>query len=423
MSAEAFLLALGLGLVVSKLLGELFERIGFPSVVGMIIAGIILGPTVFNIIQPETIAEFAQIGIIFLLFIIGMEIDFKELKKISNNAIIITGVGVAVSFAFGFFGAHLFGLAAVDWRAPIFMGVAFMATSIGITAKTLHDMGKLHTPEGKTVLSVAIYDDVITLIVLTAVVAVLGESPGTDFTFIITIIGVVVFFIVMIFLMPLAIKLIPKFAKTAISSEIILALVVGVILLVGFVSSTIGLSAILGAFLLGLAFRNIPEISRVVHDKVRTVTDGIFLPIFFFYIGVLTIIGPEILTIATLGLISFAIISKILGTYIGGKAVKLKNKPALIVGIGMVPRAEVLLAVTEAAVLLGVFLPQTITIMVLIVLVTSILTPILLKLSYRKDLKKPPQATTSGTESPPPDINGNKSEEKKTLELQDDAMV
>jgi Kef-type K+ transport system membrane component KefB len=389
LSLEALLLSLGLGLISARFLGELFEKAGLPSVIGEIIAGIILGPTLLNIVQPSTIEEFSQIGIIFLLFIIGLEIDFKEMKKISNKAIVITGIGISISFAGGMIGGYIFGLSAFDWRAPIFIGLAFMATSVGITVKTLYDMDKLNTDEGKTVLSVAIYDDVITLIALTIISASIGETVGfTDISALLPLVSVGIFFAVMIFVVPILIKVIPRFTKTAIGAEVILSVAAGLILIIAFISESIGLSAILGSFLLGLAFRNIPEIQKTVHDKVESVTNGVFLPIFFFYIGVLTIITPDLLSFTTLGLILLAISGKFIGHFLGAKILRLKNRESAVIGVGMIPRAEVLLAITEIAIGLGIFISQIRTIMVLIVIITSLITPLLLKLLYKKEQPK-----------------------------------
>jgi Kef-type K+ transport system membrane component KefB len=383
---EELLIAIAVGLISARFLGEVFERFKLPSVVGQIIAGLIFGPTLLHFIQPTTLAGFAQIGIIFLLFIIGLEIDFKEMKKISNKAIIITGFDVTIAFIFGLIGGFIFGFSTVNQFTPVFIGLAFMATSVGITAWTLLDLDKLNTIEGRAILNVAIYDDIIALIALTVTSAAIGAPSVGGLDPIFNLILVPIFLLSMVFIVPYLAKVLPRLLRKAYGREIILSVSIGLILIFAVLSEMVGLAAILGAFLAGIAFGNIPEIRREIHNKLDIITQGLFLPIFFFQIGVLTYIGPTIIGITTIGLVSLALIGKFIGPFIGSKILKFTNKQSTVLGVGMMPRAEVLLAITLIALNLGIFTSDIYDIIVIIVLISTLMTPILLRLIYRKEI-------------------------------------
>ena len=392
-------------LLATKLLGMLTRKLGLPQVVGMILAGILIGPAIFKtlgtsfkgIINPTEVEMdvlhcFSQIGVVFILFSSGLETDFKELKKSGAAATAIAFAGVLVPLALGTLTALLFmggiGEAANSGKLfnALFVGCILMATSVGITVETLRELGKLNTKAGTAILSAAIIDDVIGIIGLSIIT---GINGGGNIG--ITLLKAVGFFaftigvgLIMRMLFKKLIKYYPHKRRTSIFA-LVMCLIYAYC-----AEEFFDIAAITGAYMAGLMLSGIDETS-LVDRKVIVSGYMIFTPIFFAYIGIsadfshITLAG----LVFALCFVLMGILGKIIGCSAVAKAFKYNNKDSVAIGCGMVARGEVALAVYSAGQSLMYYQNGTLAgidplvATVMLIIVSSILCPILLKLAFR----------------------------------------
>lgn len=377
------LLQLLLILFFAKVFGEILERIGLPSILGEISAGIVLG---IFLISPDTevLKFFAELGAIFLLFTAGyQEVHFDELKTASRRALIPTIVQVFVAFSFGFILGWLFNLGFLE---SLFMGVAFSPTSIGVVVKTLIDFEYLTSKPGSVMLASAVLDDIIGVFLLAILVttATYEQLPLT--TQILTITAKLAIFIVLMGL--LGFKVYPKlftYIQRMHVKEAIFTSVVIIALLSAYLSELFGLHSVIGAFIGGVLLSNIPFAKiKDVERKISGLSYGLLVPIFFAYIGLSTNIGAvRTAGIFTILVIIMALTGKLIGGFAGSKLIGFNNHDSLIFGIGMMPRAGVELVVISVGKTLGLVGDETFSAIVLMVTASIIISPILLKLTIK----------------------------------------
>lgn len=391
------LLEIALALIIAKILGYIFEKVKQPAVIGEILTGILLGPyllgkfsgaTIYiwgnelydfelNLTSPEFEA-IAMLGIVTLLFLSGLETKFDDIKNAGKSGAITSILDVSVAFIFG----YLVGLALnLSVLQSLAVGAILTATSVGISVRTLMDMGKIHTRVGSLILTVAVLDDVLGIIILSIII---GE--GSPF---VIALKAIIFFIVALFL---GIRLIPKVMKIGRiipSRHILLAGALSLCFLLAALAKGIGLAAITGAFIAGLLISITPQ-SRRVLSYIREVGYSFLIPLFFVWVGA----SFDFSVIKDVGLlvilfIPAAIAGKIIGCTAGAKINGFKNREALQVGIGMIPRMEVALVVVATEISLGIFkgsiAHQMLAATILLVIITAILTPVLLKIAFKEN--------------------------------------
>lgn len=395
-------------LIATKILGMLTRKCGLPQVVGMILAGILIGPAIFSrlpigfsgIIHPtpveqEVLHSFSQIGVVFILFSSGLETNFKELKRSGAAATAIAAAGVIVPIALGTFGALLFmgGIGTVTDHAKLmnalFIGCILAATSVGITVETLRELGKLNTKAGTTIISAAIIDDVIGIIALSIISGINGG--GSIAITVLKAIGFFVFTIgiglLMRCLFKRLVKLYPHKRRTSIFA-------LSMCLLYAFCAEEFfDIAAITGAYMAGLMLSGLNDTSFV--DK-KIIISGymIFTPIFFAYIG----ISADFSHFTKNGLlfvlvfVVLGIIGKVAGCGITAKAFHYSAGESLSIGCGMIARGEVALAVYAAGQhliyyqngkLIGI---DPLVATIFLIIISSILCPIFLKLTFKKQI-------------------------------------
>ena len=387
------LLQLLLILFFAKVFGEILERIGLPSILGEISAGIFLG---IFLIRPDTevLKFFAELGAIFLLFTAGyQEVHFDELKTASKKALIPAIVQMFVAFSFGFMLGWLFNLGFLE---SLFVGVAFSPTSIGVVVKTLIDFEYLSSKPGSVMLASAILDDIIGVFLLAIVftTAIYEQLPSA--AQIITLTAKLVMFIILMGI--LGFKVYPKlftYIQRMHVKEAIFASVVMIALLSAYLSELFGLHSVIGAFIGGVLLSNIPFAKiKDVQRKISGLSYGILVPIFFAYIGLSTNIGAvHTAGIFTILVIILALTGKLIGGFVGSKLIGFNNHDSLIFGIGMMPRAGVELVVISVGKTLGIIGNETFSAIVLMVTASIIISPILLKLTIKP--KKRTQTETT----------------------------
>ena len=395
MNGYSYLLDLAIILLCTKFLGLLTKRVQMPQVVGALLAGLLLGPAGLGILSETSfIHEVAEIGVIVLMFCAGMETDIKELKASGKASFVIALFGVLVPLAGGYFCAFFFNrqeMIASDASASIFLqnifiGVILTATSVCITVETLKELGKLKTRSGNAILGAAIIDDILGIIALTIVTSMADSSVNI----VVVLLKVAAFFVFAIVVGILFYKGYKKWvdgAKKELHRHTMVAFVF--CLLMSYVAEAVfGVADITGAFIAGLIISNV-ERSEYLQTKFDTVYYMLLSPVFFASIGlkvVLPKMNAAIVWFAVVFTIT-AIVTKIIGCGLGAKMCGYQNDQAKRIGIGMISRGEVALIVASKGSTLGLLGSEFLGPVIIVVVITTIITPILLKVVFRSEEK------------------------------------
>lgn len=406
-----FLLELAIILLSTKLLGMLMKKIGLPQVVGALIAGILIGPAIWSPLSngsfiPVKPSEFlnmlAELGVVLIMFSAGLETDFKELKRSGAVATFIAALGVIVPLAFGFLIAiPFFSLSSAEnVLTCVFVGVIITATSVSITVETLRELGKLKGKIGTTILSAAIIDDVIGIIILTFIIGMKNPSAGSPSYMI--IINTVLFFLFAIGIGIVLNLLFKWLSKKYPNRRRLPVLGLVVCLLYAYCAEHFfGIADITGAYIAGICLSNLNG-SSYIDKKIDINSYMIFSPVFFASIGIKTSFAdfkPEILLFA-LCFVLAGIFGKIIGCGVAAKVTKFSFRDSLKIGIGMIARGEVALIVAQKGIAAGLIPSIYLTAVVLLVIMTSFLTPILLKILFKdKELPLSGQGINQTAES------------------------
>ena len=384
-----FLLDLALILLCTKVLGLLTRSFKMPQVVGALLAGVILGPAVLNVLSDKDfITKVSEIGVIVLMFTAGMETDMKELKKTGAASFIIALIGVLVPLGGGFLLAYFFngpdlsqGATASIFLQNMFIGVVLTATSVSITVETLKEMGKLNTRVGNAILGAAIMDDILGIIALTIITSMADPSVNIAFV-LLKIVAFFVFAGVAGFLFFLFFRKLQNHYHKDMRRFVILAFVF-CLLLAYCAEEFFGVADITGAFIAGLIISN-TERAPYIASRFETLSYTLISPVFFASIGLqmtMPEMTPHIIIFSVL-LVVIAVLSKIIGCGLGAKICRFSNRESIQVGVGMVSRGEVALIVATKGAALGLMSDNFMGPMILTVVFTTVIAPILLKFAF-----------------------------------------
>lgn len=364
----------------AKLLGEVFERLRMPGIVGEILAGVLIGPGVLGWIAPnEVLNALAELGVMFLLFGVGLEIKRSDLLRVGRIATLVASLGVVVPFFLGW------GILAW-WGAPrvegIFVGAAMVATSVGITAKVLSDRGLLSIRASQVILAAAVIDDVLGLLVL-AVVSGVARGPLNLPELVLTAVLAIGFTVLVAHWGTIAARhAVPKLAARLRSSEAPFHIALILLFALSLLASYAGVAAIIGAFLAGMALSE--SATQRVHDLTSGVSE-LMVPFFLAGIGlhfdVQSFFTPALLEMSGLILIA-AVISKLIGCGLG--AASLGRADMLRIGVGMVPRGEVGMVVAQIGLGMGVIPKGVYGVVVFMSVATTLIAPPMIAWSYRE---------------------------------------
>lgn len=377
-----FLFELAILVIAVKVMGHLSTKIGQPSVFGKLLVGIILGPSLLNIIHPSPlISHLAEIGVILLMFLAGLETDLDEFKKNGFAATTVAIGGVVLPFLGGMGLSLLFGF---ETTVAVYVGTLLVATSVSISVQTLREMGKLKTREGTTILGAAVLDDVLGIIVLSAVLGyTAGSSAGAggvaDLVFL--IIKIAVFFAIAVvigyFVLPPVLKLFQRLQVT----QTMLAFGVIVALLFAYLSELFGVAGIVGSYVCGLMLSLTPHRDELT-EKVETFSYPLLVPLFFANIGLVANfreVNTDIIWFSIL-LVIVAVLGKVFGGALGAKVARFSTKSAFGIGAGMVARGEVGLIVAMIGIERGIISNDLFSAALIVVIVSTLVTPPALKL-------------------------------------------
>jgi len=379
------LVALFVVLLAAKLGDELFKRLGQPALVGEILAGVIIGPSLLGLVEPdETLEVFAELGVVFLLFWVGLETRLSDMRDVGSTAARVGALGVVVPFAAGY-GAGL--LLGESGATSVFLGAALVATSVGITSAVLIELEALATTAARTILGAAVIDDILALVLLAVAVGV-ADQGGIDVTSIGIVIALALGFVVFVAVggtravarWPEVFHA-PKFSESPLLPAVILCLGLAAF------AAQIGLAAIIGAFLAGMVVAE----TKDRHDFEEEVAPlyAFFPPFFFVFIGLEVELGA-FTDIATLGVL-LAVTALAFATKFGAAWLAARSmgpRDALVVGLGMVPRGEVGIIVAGIGATAGVIEPDLFAVIVGMSIATTLMIPPLL----RRALARPADA-------------------------------
>ena len=375
-------------IVFAKVFGILARKLKAPQVVGEIVAGLIIGPSILGFVnQTDFLVQMAEIGVVLLMFSAGLETDLKELLKTGPIALLIACAGVFVPLVGGtLLYMAFYGTAAIGtdhFYTALFIGTIMTATSVSITVQTLKELGRLKGRVGTTILSAAIIDDIIGIIVLTFVIGF--KTPDSKPIEVVS--NTVLFFIFAIVLGIIIYKLFKRYDSLHPHTRRIPILGLALCLILAYVAEKyFGIADITGAYVACIILCSIRD-SSYIAEKMDINSYMLFGPVFFASIGLKTSLDSlngEIL-LFSLAFVAVALVTKIIGCGLVSKLCRFNNNDALKIGIGMMTRGEVALIVSQKGLSVGLMNPVYFTSVILLIILSSIATPILLKILYNKD--------------------------------------
>lgn len=399
-------------IIASKVISHLFIKINLPPVLGMIIIGLIIGPTGFNLItvpaDMNILRFFAEIGVIILLFMAGIETDINEMKKIGKNAFFIALGGVLVPLLMGYGITYLFYANNPDvHRIALMMGLILTATSVSVSVMTLVDMKKMNTVEGKTILGAAIIDDVIGILILTFVLGIMGSGSGAEGgghslwlsigMIVAYIVGAVV---IGVFVIPWLLNLASKLKV----QKPLIAVAMGIVFIYAWAAQHAEIAAITGAYMAGV-FIGQTRFKHKIEEGVNTIGQAMFVSIFFVFIGLETNLRGHMNWSFAIVFTLIAVASKIIGSGLIAKKMGFDWKRSMAIGSGMIPRGEVALVIAtlvsgvsahtaegvkEAAnsARMAILGNEQFTAVVFMVIITALVAPFMLKIFFKDKKKK-----------------------------------
>ncbi len=377
-----FLLILAIILLSTKFFGLVSKKVHMPQVVGALLAGVILGPSVLGVLsETEFVVQTAEIGVILLMFLAGLDTDLEEVKKTGISSVIIAIIEIIVALAGGTIVYYIFykDNASIDplfMTKAVFMGVIITSTSVTIAIEALREMGKLKGKMGTTILGAAIIDDIIGIIILTVSISITDTSVKPSSVFM-----KIILFFIFIAILYWVIHKFKGFIESQDGKRRSSIYSLAFCFILSYIAERFfGIADLTGAYFAGIILCNI-GVKDYIARKATILSYLIFSPIFFASVGIKTNIKGITTSILafTVVLLIVAILTKIVGCFIGAKICKFNNFTALAIGTGMVARGEVSLIVAQKGSQAGLLDESLFPAIVVVVIFTTLLTPIMLK--------------------------------------------
>lgn len=375
-----FVLYLVLILLGTKLAGHLAVRLGQPSVLGELIIGIIFGPAILGWISDgEFIHFFAEIGVLLLMFMAGLETDLDQLKKNWKPAFAVAVGGIILPLAGGYGAGSLFGLSSTH---SLFLGVLLSATSVSISVQVLKEMNKLNSREATTILGAAVVDDVLVVVLLAVLTSFFGTGAGGDVSIGLLLGKKVIFFAVVFLAGWLVVPKVLKWLSRLKVTEPMISIALVICFSFAYFGEKMGIAGIIGAFAAGLAISQ-TTYKHNIEKKVETISYSIFVPVFFVSIGLNVSFDGVWKQIGFLIVLTIvAVLTKLLGGAAGAKLTGFNVHSSIAIGSGMVSRGEVALIIAATGMQSGLLLPEYFTTIIITVILTTLIAPPLLKIIF-----------------------------------------
>ena len=373
------LLEIALILAATKCGGLIARKLKMPEVLGALLAGVILGPMVFNLAEySSNIRLLSNLGVIFLMFLAGLETDLEQFKKAGKSSFVIALLGIIVPLVLGSLSAFLF---YGNLLENLFVGVILTATSVSITVETLTELGKLHTKVGINILGAAVIDDILGLILISVLLAMNSGKGGGSLVS--TLGGIVLFCVFGLLAIVFLPKPVNKLTRNLQPGRTLLTFALAAALLAAFAAEALGIAAITGAYLCGLLLSQFTH-KEYLERNVRAISSGFLSPIFFASVGLEASLdgfnGRVILITAVMFVV--AVIGKVGGCGFAARLFKMRRSEALQIGVGMISRGEVAIITANIGLQQKIITQEVFIPTILVVLLTTIVTPVLLKLAF-----------------------------------------
>lgn len=372
-------------LIATLIGGQFSARLKLPAVVGELLAGIIIGPAVFNLVQPSGIIKvFSDIGVIFLMFLAGLDSDIKTLKRLLRPSVLVAAFGMIVPIIIAYMTGILFKFSQVE---SLFLGLTFSATSVSISVAVLQEMGRLEGKEGMTILGAAVADDLLSILLLSIVSGLTGISePGSNMGKDLAL-SLLIQAAFLILLVLLSVYVIPRLINLSQRLTLPVPETLVTMIIVAFASwgaEEVGLSNVIGAFFAGLAL-NRTSAQKTLKKNFTVIGYSSFIPIFFVSIGLdMSIKGILHDFFLFIVLVIGGVFSKLVGAGLGAKIAGFSNSSSLLVGTGMVSRGEMALVVAQIGLTNHLLAPAAYSTVIGAIIMTTVISPFLLKWSILK---------------------------------------
>lgn len=385
------LLSLILIIIGTKLAGHLCHRIGIPAVIGELLTGVVLGPALLGLVlHTEMISIFAEIGVILLMFLAGLESDLDKLKKYLKPSVMVALFGILLPMIFLSGAAHLFD---ITWKEAIFIGVIFSATSVSISVQVLKEYKRLDTAEGSVTLGAAVVDDIAVVLIVSLFSAFLNMDSGSSSVggigLLWDLLGTKILFFLGLFLFAkFILKPLISLTKKIVAVEIETAL--GLVLCFAFaiIAQKVGMSDVIGAFFIGLLLSK-HEVKHNIEHNTSVIGYSLFIPVFFVSIGLdIELSAFKEYAVLIIVFTVLATLTKLIGGYLGGRLTHLDRDQSLIVGAGMVSRGEMALIIVKMGENLGLVSAGHYSAIVVAVILTTLFSPLLIKFAIERAEKK-----------------------------------
>lgn len=388
-----FIIVIAILIASAKLGGYLIKRLGQPAVVGEVLAGLILGPSLLDLFNlpiftdthlPIEIEHLAELGVLLLMFLAGIELHLEDLARSGKVAILTGSAGFLLTLGMGYGLASIFSF---DLQSALFIGLMLAPTSIGISAQTLMELKQLRSRVGVTLLGAAAIDDILSVLGISIFLAFFLEGSGGEFSSIVLILIKMILFLAIA--SAIGILVIPRLTRVVERMQIsqgLVSLAFIVALLYAWSAEALGqMATIIGAFIAGLFFSR-SEYKESISRGFSSIAYGVFVPIFFINVG----LSADVRQIPIDGLLLLAgmlvvvMVSKIAGSIFGGRIGKLSFQEILQLGFGMNPRGEVVLIIATIGITEGMISTEIFSIAVVLVIITTLMTPPILRYLFSK---------------------------------------
>jgi len=386
-----FILALGIIIGAAKVGGYLSKRLGQPAVAGEVLAGLILGPSVLNFLHwpifttdhlHEMIMYLAELGVLLLLFIAGLDLHLTDLAKSGKSAVLAGSLGFVLTLGMGYLLATIFKF---ETKQALFIGLILAPTSIGISAQTLMELKVLRSKVGTTLLGAAAIDDTLGVLGVSLFLALYLGGAASGYTSVILILLRMSFF--MVFASAFGFWVLPKLVQIIENMQIsqgLIAFTFTIVLFYAWTAEALGhMAAIIGAFLAGLFFARSSSKDKI-ESGISSIAYGVFVPIFFISVGlsanVRHISGNGFLLLS--GMVVVVLLSKLVGAGLGGRFGGMTIQESVQLGFGMIPRGEVVLIIAAIGIIEGLIDSIIFSTIVMLVILTSLITPPILQMVF-----------------------------------------
>lgn len=383
-------LSIAIILVVTNIGGTLSKKIKMPQVLGALVAGVIIGPSCFNIVKYNNdLKLLSDLGVVLLMFIAGIETDLEELKKAGLSSLLIAAGGVIVPLIFGTLTAYAF---FNNFYENLFIGVILTATSVTISVQTLNELGKLNTKAGINILGAAVIDDVIGLLIVSFVLSLAqsaksGGNVGSSL--LLVSIKVLLFCIGAVLLILFMPKVIDKVTTKKGKHQNLIVYSLALVLIFAFAAESLGIAAITGAYVFGLILSPVTH-NDYISKELKSISENFLSPIFFASVGLVTnfrSVNSSILVL-TIVMLIVAVLGKIIGCGLVAKLYGMKTKESVQIGVGMISRGEVAIITTSLGLQSGIISDKLSIPTLIVVVITTLITPVFLKIAFSEKVPK-----------------------------------